>query len=652
MRTREGRRAAVWASRLALVAVTLLVGCARCGEEPLALLESVRGEVWRDRAEEPGRWKRAEVEERFGLGDGLKTGTASEAVLALRGGGRLRVDPSTIVRFRASPPDRAGGAGPTLAVESGEVELLAGSGARRFWTELGLARIEAGGRLRLGSEGGRRTLRLELGRATLERSGEPVRTLLPGEGVSLEIGRAELEPLALVPPADGGGGEPAGARGADAGAMLDAAVDAEAPRTGGRLRVLRGMAKVWEPDQQLPRVVRRRDGERSLPFGARIALRGRAVLTREHGELSLLGGASVRHDEEVDELLAGAARLRGGASEGALRLAVPGGFVEARGDAFVRRRRGGLEVRAESGAVLLRGRGGVVRLSPGERARLRDDGRVELPERAVDRFHLVVPAGERFTVRAARLPVAVGFRFGTRCEGVGTVELLRGSRVVARARGEGVAGLRLGRGGYRYRVQCQEGRKVAEGRARVVRDSGRTPLPRTPPSTLVDADGRRYLVLYQNLLPEIVVRWRDAPEAEHYVLRVRSGTKERSFPGTSPRRTLRSGTLPEGGHELWFEAAGRSSPRTRLRIAFDNAATVASLRAPDDGSFAPGETVRVRGVALRGWRVSVGGEELPLDEQARFDAEVPVSSDRLGLAIRMAHPSRGVQYYVRRARTR
>ncbi len=584
------------------------------------------------------------------MGDGLKTGDRGEADLTLRDGGRLRVTPRTIVRFQAAPPNRRReGRTPVLSVEAGEVELLATSEAQRFHTELGVARIEAGGRVRFGASERRKTLRLEVGRATLETPGGAVHPLPVGKTLALSIGEAELEPIEEHPSEPS---PPPDAAPPDAGAT-DAASDAAGASPNARLRVLRGTARLRVPGEDAPRTLRRRDGEQAIPTGTEVTLRGRALLLRPEGELALKEGSAIRSGLEGDELLRGSLRLRGqGGDSDPVHLLVPGGIVAASGEASVRRRRGATEVRAQQGSVRLEGRNRSVRLSPGEVARIREDGRLDLPERSVERFHLVLSAGERATVRMARLPIAVGFRVPSSCEGTASVEVLRGRRTTARAHGEGVVGLRLGGGSHRYRLRCGDGKVAAEGKLRIVRDAGRAPLPRTPPSTLLDVDGRRYVVLYQNLLPEIVVRWRDAPEASRYVLHVESGTKERSFPVNAPRTTLRSGILPEGKYTLRFEAAGQASPSTPLRIVFDNAATVASLRSPSDGSFAPGDTVQVRGVALRGWSVSVEGVPLPLDEQSRFQAHVQVAPERLGLAVRMAHPTRGVQYYVRRARVR
>jgi hypothetical protein len=56
----------------------------------------------------------------------------------------------------------------------------------------------------------------------------------------------------------------------------------------------------------------------------------------------------------------------------------------------------------------------------------------------------------------------------------------------------------------------------------------------------------------------------------------------------------------------------------------------------------------VSGVAVEGVRVSVGATAIPLDAQYRFRGEVPVAPGDRSIAIRIAHPTRGVDYYLRK----
>jgi hypothetical protein len=149
------------------------------------------------------------------------------------------------------------------------------------------------------------------------------------------------------------------------------------------------------------------------------------------------------------------------------------------------------------------------------------------------------------------------------------------------------------------------------------------------------------------LLFEITVRWPSAPDGGPYRLEVATGGRTRTFEPAGARHRFESGDIGEGVHQLTYVAAGRRSPTTTLAIGFDNAAPTASVREPDNGSFAPGQQVRVAGIALEGWSVAVDDVEIALDPQERFDAQVTVPASQDGLGIRLSHPSRGVHYYVR-----
>ena len=79
---------------------------------------------------------------------------------------------------------------------------------------------------------------------------------------------------------------------------------------------------------------------------------------------------------------------------------------------------------------------------------------------------------------------------------------------LADTRGEGTEErsvvLGLGEGSHAYRVKCPEQASAStSGAVRVLRDSGAARLPRTPGKNALHADGRRYSVAYQNLLPEL-----------------------------------------------------------------------------------------------------------------------------------------------------
>ncbi len=165
-------------------------------------------------------------------------------------------------------------------------------------------------------------------------------------------------------------------------------------------------------------------------------------------------------------------------------------------------------------------------------------------------------------------------------------------------------------------------------------------LATSAPLTNVDADGRRYTVLYQSLQPRIAIQWPNAPSASSYVLTVSSAHGTKTIQANSPRYLFASGSLVEGQHSFSIQGAGRRSRETTVVIRFDNAAPAASIASPADGSFAPGSSVLVSGTAQPGSIVTVGGETLQQDAQESIfhgrERALPIRRSRFVLFNRNA----------------
>jgi hypothetical protein len=253
-------------------------------------------------------------------------------------------------------------------------------------------------------------------------------------------------------------------------------------------------------------------------------------------------------------------------------------------------------------------------------------------------------------------PVAVRLGFGARCPGGGQVTLRATGRhandAEVVARGVGSVVLSVPAHSFRYELRCLRGGVVASGSLHVRRDTASAALPSRPPHFAVDTDGHRYSVLYQNLLPGFTVTWPSAAASSSgYTLSLRDAQgRGQQVRASHPEVELPAGRLGEGTWTLWFQCGGQRSPETVLAIQFDNTARTAQIREPVPG--APlGSTVHVSGSALAGSLVQSGGRTLALDAQHRFAGDVPGPQGRArSLVIRISHPSRGVRYYLRRAR--
>jgi len=274
-------------------------------------------------------------------------------------------------------------------------------------------------------------------------------------------------------------------------------------------------------------------------------------------------------------------------------------------------------------------------------------------ERGLERVDLSISAGESIIIHDPRPPTAVGVLAGGRCKGSALLSV-NGNRARPEERvGESRIGVALKSGAHRYVVHCLDeggarGDQIGQGTISIVPDAGLRRLATSAPLTNVDADGRRYTVLYQSLQPKIAIQWPNAPAASSYTLTVSSPRGTKTLTANSPRYSFASGSLSEGQHTFNFQAAGRRSRETTVVIRFDNAAPAASIASPADGSFAPGSSVLVSGTAQPGSVVTVGGETLQQDAQNRFSMAVSAPSDQ-ALAIRFTQPQRGVHYYLRRS---
>jgi hypothetical protein len=339
---------------------------------------------------------------------------------------------------------------------------------------------------------------------------------------------------------------------------------------------------------------------------------------------------------------------------GPVSISVPGGVIITKRESTAGvsvRGKSGAKVEVSVGEVEVRTDQGTETLHAGEEADLGAGGKVDIGGRGPAYAELTITAGEALTVHDPRPPTAVGVRFGDKCPRGAIVELLRGGAKIASSSGQDSANLAVPAGSHPYRVRCLGDSGVgtavaAKGAISIRRDSGTAPLPKSAPLSLVDADGRTYTVLYQNQLPSISIRWRDAPSAGTFTLEVSGATRKLVSPAQASY-TFKSGELAEGTHQLVFAGGGKRSRSTTLVIRFDNATPAAHITSPVDQGFSAGASVTVAGVALPGWTVSVQGQTLEMDAQARFSGQVVAPPH--ALVIRFAYPGRGVRYYLRRA---
>jgi hypothetical protein len=585
------------------------------------LIETRGSPVERDVAARQGSWSAAKPGAEFTLGDGMRTGEQATAKLQLADGSQLSVMPSTTLRFLAE-----GDAGQSLGIDlqSGEAVIRASSKDLRLRSHVGLATLRAGSLVTLTRTDQALGFLVQLGGVQFQDG----RSLGRGQQLQLGIGAAVLaEPVPdeRRPPVmldvRGAGVR---ARSADRRNWQELAAGSHEAAPGTELRVAAGTSAD---------LTRGKDSAQLRGAGEYVVGIGAALVEARSGNVTL---QSVDDDIEVH---------------------VPGGVI------LVRKHAGGSranvqvgadqgELKVLAGAVTVSFNGTTEELSAGdqrswstgeERAAAGQEGESAGPPY----YNVAARAGESFVLHAPELPVAVAFDFGTRCAEQGEIELL-GKR--QRSRGEGRASLLLSAGSRAYTVRCVNaagtpGRVVARGTLHVLLDAGTRKLPPAPPTSFVEADGRTYTIYYPNQLPEISIRWPNAPQEDSYVLEVDGKPED----VTKPEYVFKSGSLRDGTHQVSFRAAARRSRTTTIEVRFDNNAPTASLNQPADRSFTVGQEVKVEGVSLQAWKVSLEGGTITKESDGRFSGLITPTAGRPDIAVRLSHPRLGIHYYLRRA---
>lgn len=271
---------------------------------------------------------------------------------------------------------------------------------------------------------------------------------------------------------------------------------------------------------------------------------------------------------------------------------------------------------------------------------------------------VTLPAGETATIHDPNPPSDVRMTFNA-CPELGVLELDKGNGRfdMLRGRGEKAVRLTIPRGSFRYRVRCVRNGLVqpgaaARGTLTVKEDAATRPLPQSPVTITADADGRRYIVSYQNRLPVITLRWPDAPRSASYRLFVKpEHGNQLAIDSNKSNVTLEPGRVADGLHQFWFETKEKKrSEQGLLQVAFDYTARTAYLTSPLEGEQAQDGHAHFSGGTLMGSTVRLQDVAAKLDGQGRFSSNVEVPAGAAGASVRVEHRSAGIHYYIRHLR--
>lgn len=630
-------------SGLALALCMLVVAaCGRCSGSQarvLATLTEMQGTtVNRDFDATRGQWQHAEIGAEFALGDGVRTDPPAQALLALADGSQLQMQPGTLIRFMI---EGAAEGEQAFAIETGEALLTAGAAELRLHTQVGLAVLSGGSRVRLQGGDGELGYRVEVGSVRFKDSSGGEVAVHAGEDVRVGVGMAVIKGKGETEKAE----RPAPAPQATAAAAVQAGV------YGNGVRARTRSSSNWDALAPGPHELAAGTALR-LPAGTSVHLARGADRADLHGA----GEFVVGEGAVLVETRAGDVHVAASAQD--VEIIVPGGLIVARAqnggsEADVHIGQDGGVLKVQRGSVSLNAADGNRELSAGDERRFALSSGNDEPGGAVepgpDYANVSVRAGDSFTIHAPEVPVAVGFDTSARCPHDAVLEL-SGAGSKQRSRGHGTLNLLFQAGTRAYAVRCvgangNPGTIVSRGVVTLLHDAGTRKLPPKAPASNVDCDGRSYTIYYQNQLPDISARWPNAPSAPRYTLEVDGKTTALE----APEHVFKSGSLRDGTHHLSFQAKERRSRTTTVEISFDNAAPKASLAAPDDRGFSPGASVAIEGVALRTWKVSVEGGTIAMDDADRFSGQVATSPEHPDIAVRLTHPRLGTHYYLRRA---
>jgi hypothetical protein len=600
----------------------------------VARLVTRHGTVERDWAKQQNAWQSAPVGAEFRLGDGVRSQADSGATFSLGRGAQLTLAPKSMVRFLSRGRQGA----TAIDVQVGEATLETGNAELRVISAVGGLLIEPHSRIRFAKSGRGVRFEVALGSLRLE---EGARTLISaGDGIEVALGGAVLERYGF----DAGVMPAAPLSSADeSGSPVGVAIQAETTGSGATRRDAQGS---WNP---LP------EGQSTLAPATTLKIEGdtRVRVRRGPEEATLGPGEFVVGGPEGQLVRAALGPIRL-SSSGRTSIAVPGGVIVAQepdtiadvmvgGDrgTTVSVRQGGVRVNAQS----------TDDLGGGEVGALTADGKLSVAGRGPAPPDLVAQAGDSFTIHDPGPPTVVGIDIHAACP---RGAVLRMSNTQWSS-GKTLATLRLPAGAFHYTVHCLGPDGPAEPAARsgtinVIRDAGTAPVVRTAPVTSVDTDGRRYTVLYQSRLPKISVGWSGAPSAPYYTLHVDSRTIRTS----TPNHSFGEGAMPEGTHTVVFEAATNPPKKSRvttIAVTLDRATPTATISYPANGAFSASSEVTVSGVALPGWKVRVGDQEVTPDGQSRFETKATMPAGRTCLPVAFESPGRGTHYYLRRAST-
>jgi hypothetical protein len=647
-----------------VAALTTGSGCDGCrAKNAVAKLATLQGLADRNQAGAGDRWNEAEIGTVFEIGDAVRTMAAAKAELDLRSGNeRLHMGPETVVRFLDSLPNEDL---QRLRVEAGNAMIETGSkGSIRLETLVGTALLSPDSKLHVRfGDASMIGFELILGEATLDQTGSVV-NLKAGQNISLTYGKAQLE-AAEPPDAGTSDAEPS-----DAGPTVEPAAPELAEGwdlSQGRVQseIFGRSVRVRPNAKAKYRVLPR--GKIEIPIGSEVIVPAKSsILVRAGQDEAAIQGPSeftvgVEQNTLRVNLRQGRTVARSG-GQGALIITAPGGTIALSGvgglgssAAISVSRKRDATVISRTGSTQVTGKKDKAMIEGLESLALTGQGAITSRYPMPTNISLNLAPGESAKIHDPEAPTTVRIGISKQCEDGAAVEFLHPKKSPVTWWGKDFVAMELPTGSNQYVMRCSrdglwDDQVVARATLVVLKDSGGGQIPKTPSSNSLEADGRRYTIMYQNLLPRITLGWNAAPRAAEYKLSLQPEGSESVETRVSKEATAAfdSGEIDEGVYRWWFESSGprEKSQVSVLTVDFDNAAPAARIRRPGN-PVSPSEPTTILGEVTEGATVWVGEKSIPLDAHLRFRHIMIPDADLRSFAIRVAHPKRGNHYYLR-----
>jgi hypothetical protein len=183
---------AIVAGVVLLFALLAFVGFRLVGEPSLATLVNASGPTERDTRGTLEQWRAARAGDGFSAGDGARTLPGSVANFRLAGGAKLRLNPSSQIRFEK--PDKSGRI--KVDVDVGDANVESGDAPLTLESEFGPIELDGNSSIRLHRDGSRLSVSVELGTISLND-----KTIAAGSGVELELGGIVVDIPTVAPSA-------------------------------------------------------------------------------------------------------------------------------------------------------------------------------------------------------------------------------------------------------------------------------------------------------------------------------------------------------------------------------------------------------------------------------------------------------------------